>query len=232
MLVPVPPAIQAPLIPPGVAPPLYHQQYHHHYHHQCHQPHTTDTAIGTTTSTTSNATTTTHQPHHHHYNTTTITISFWLTHFFSSQCCNKFSVQASGKPTDKFQEVRTEFRSCLALATCVRYLGGPPCIMTSSCAAGWETPQRTDSTACECAKLSRAGGLRGTTELQHTYVLTSHKPGIYSPAPNTNATMDTTSEGSPNAERTRSEHGPNAQLSVRGKCTPPRIIKNAVFTRN
>ena len=63
--------------------------------------------------------------------------------------------------------------------------------MTSSCAAGWETPQRTDSTACECAKLSRAGGLRGTTELQHTYVLTSHKPGIYSPAPNTNATMDT-----------------------------------------
>ena len=86
---------------------------------------------------------------------------------------------------------RTEFRSCLALATCIRYLGGPPCIMTSSCAAAWETPQRTDSTACECAKLSRAGGLRGTTELQHTYVLTSHKPGIYSPAPNTNATMDT-----------------------------------------
>ena len=61
------------------------------------------------------------------------------------------------------------------------------------CAAGGETPRRTDSTACECAKLSRAGGLRGTTELQHTYVLTSHKPGIYSPAPNTNATMDTAS---------------------------------------
>ena len=84
-------------------------------------------------------------------------------------------------------------QSCVTLATCMRYLGGPPCIMTSSCPAGWETPQRTDSTACECAKLSRAGGLRGTTELQHTYVLTSHKPGIYSPAPNANATMDTAS---------------------------------------
>ena len=86
---------------------------------------------------------------------------------------------AAGHSTVSFllaaNSARTEFRSCLVLA------------------AGGETPQRTDSTACECAKLSRAGGLRGTTELQHTYVLTSHKPGIYSPAPNTNATMDTAS---------------------------------------
>ena len=58
---------------------------------------------------------------------------------------------------------------------------------------GLSLPPSPGSTACECAKLFRAGGLRGTTELQHTYVLTSHKPGIYSPAPNTNATMDTAS---------------------------------------
>ena len=53
------------------------------------------------------------------------------------------------------------------------------------CAAGGETPQRTDSTAGEC--------LEPVGYEAPPYVLTSHKPGIYSPAPNANATMDTAS---------------------------------------
>ena len=71
------------------------------------------------------------------------------------------------------------------------------------------------------------GGLRGTT------VLSVLAPRANQPLAKRALDAQVTSEGSQNAERTRSEHGPNTQLSVRGgNALHPHIVKSAVFTRN